>query len=530
MGFSQHTDVSTQLTYNRNDTEAGALVLGMKPLTLEDIDQVAQGHRAVRIDDTPELDERLSKSRRHLMAALERGHPIYGVTTGYGASCGNRLEARRSDELGENLISYHGCGTGEPLGIPEVRAAMLCRLSSLLQGYSGVTRELLEQLVCFLNAGIAPVVPAMGSVGASGDLTPLSYIAAALAGTREVFYQGIRQPAAQALDAAGLQAYRYCEKEPLAMINGTAVMTGIAALAVQQSRRVLSAAVAGAALAVHAMAGNAEHFRPEIFAAKPFPGQARVAGSLRVALAAAGAPPRADSPDALQDPYSLRCAPHVLGVLEDALDWIVAWVETEANGVSDNPILEPHSGEVLTGGNFYGGHVAFAMDGLKVALGSVADLADRQFALLVDPRFNRGLPSCLVGHSGEGEELHHGFKALQITASALTAETLKNAMPAAAFSRSTESHNQDKVSLGTIAARDAGAAVQLVVRVVGAQVLAATQGCELRGGLETRPAIADLAERVRAVVPAVREDRPMDADLERISAVILDGDGLGVFS
>jgi len=518
------------VTENTVDREDGALVLGGAPVTLEDIVQVAQGRRAVRINANPELDERLSNSRNHLTAALERGHPIYGVTTGYGASCGSRLEARRSDELGENLIRYHGCGTGDPLGIPEVRAAMLCRLSSLLQGYSGVTRELLEQLVRFLNAGITPVVPAMGSVGASGDLTPLSYIAAALAGTREVFYQDIRQPATQALEAADLPAYRYCEKEPLAMINGTAVMTGIAALAVQQSRRILSAAVAGTALAVHAMAGNAEHFRPEIFAAKPFPGQARVAGSLRVALAAAGAPPRADSPEALQDPYSLRCAPHVLGVLEDALDWITAWVETEANGVSDNPIIEPDSGEVLTGGNFYGGHVAFAMDGLKAALGSVADLADRQFALLVDPRFNRGLPSCLVGHNGDGEELYHGFKALQITASALTAEALKNTMPAAVFSRSTESHNQDKVSLGTIAARDAGAAVWLVVRVVGALVLAAAQGCEQRGGLETRPVLADLVARVRSVVPAVREDRPMDADLDRIAAVILDGDGLGVLS
>jgi histidine ammonia-lyase len=503
------------------------LVLGLEALTLDDLVSVALDGRRVRIDNGAELNARLERSQARLGAALERGVPIYGVTTGYGGSCGSRFRADSAKALGENLIRYHGCGNGEPLGVSEVRGAMLCRLVSLLKGYSGVSRGLLEQLVSFLNEGITPIVPSRGSVGASGDLTPLSYVAAALSGEREVLYQGLRQPTCQALEAAGISPHRFLPKEPLAVINGTAIMTGVAVVAVERSRRILDAAVAGSALAVHGMAGNADHFRPEIFAAKPFAGQARIAASLAAFLEAEGAPPRADTPDALQDPYSLRCACHVLGVLEDALTWITEWVEIEANSVSDNPLLHPETDEVLTGGNFYGGHITFAMDGLKAALASLADLADRQIALLVDPRFSRGLPSCLSGMNDGDEALHHGFKALQITASALTAEAQKNTMPAAVFSRSTESHNQDKVSLGTIAARDAEGVADLAAGVVASQLLAAAQACELRGDLETRPRVQGLVNAVRSRVPAVLEDRPMDQDIEEIARMILDDDGFG---
>ena len=503
------------------------LVLGVGALTFDDLVSVAIRGRRVRIDDGAELNTKLERSQAHLEAALERGDPIYGVTTGYGGSCGSRLRAESAYALGENLIRYHGCGHGDPLGVYEVRGAMLCRLASLLKGYSGVSRDLLEQLVRFLNEGITPVVPCRGSVGASGDLTPLSYVAAALSGEREVFYQGVRQPTRQALETAGIAPYRFLAKEPLAVINGTAVMTGVAVVAIERSRRVLDASVAGTAMAVHGMAGNADHFRPEIFAAKPFVGQARVAASVAAFLKSEGAPPRADTPDALQDPYSLRCACHVLGVLEDALSWIIDWVEIEANGVSDNPLLHPETDEILTGGNFYGGHIAFAMDGLKAALASLADLADRQIALLVDPRFSRGLPPCLSGMTVDGEALHHGFKAVQITASALTAEAMKNTMPASVFSRSTESHNQDKVSLGTIAARDAEDVAGLAAGVVAALLLTAAQACELRGDLQTRPRVRELVNAVRARVPAVREDRPMDRDIEGIEKMILGDNGFG---
>jgi histidine ammonia-lyase len=500
------------------------VVIGEGNVPLDRIVAVATGRARVALSNDEAFRSRLDRSMSHLRRMLKSGGLIYGVTTGFGGSCGTQLSADQARELGQNLLRFHGCGTGDPIGIEETRASMLCRLLNLAQGYSAVSWDLLEQIVAFLNKGITPVVPGQGSVGASGDLTPMSYIGAALAGQREVFFNGERMPASRALEIAGIQPLEFSEKECLSIINGTSVMTGIAALAFDRSLRILDAAICGSALAVHALAGHAHHFHPAIFRAKPFPGQERVAEKLRGLLEShKSPPPEASEPEMLQDPYSLRCSPHMLGVLADALDWIGPWVETEANGVSDNPIFDVETGELLTGGNFYGGHIAFAMDALKTALASVADMCDRQIALLVDTRFNRGLPACLVRIEGKKRKLHHGFKGIQVTASALTAEASKNAMPVAVFSRSTESHNQDKVSLGTIAARDAISMCELVSRVVAIELMASAQACEIRGGLDRRPRISGLVARVRNVVPATFEDRPMDKDIARMSSALFEG-------
>jgi histidine ammonia-lyase len=224
--------------------------------------------------------------------------------------------------------------------------------------------------------------------------------------------------------------------------------------------------------------------------------------------------------ETLQDPYSVRCAPQIIGVLYDALIWIGQWVETEANSANDNPIFDPETGQPLMSGNFYGGHMAFAMDALKAALASVADMSDRQMALLVDPLLNRGLPADLVRVTGEDAVFHHGFKAMSLSTSALTAEALKLTMPAASFSRSTESHNQDKVSMGTIAARDAERICTLTERVLAIHLLAASQGCEIRGNLDSRPQLHVLIGRIRTFSKALMEDREMDADIERLARAI----------
>jgi len=499
------------------------VVVGSEPVSVAQIVGVARDDCRVRLSSDEGFGESVRRSREHLRRTLEAGTPIYGVTTGFGGSCGNRVHAARTRQLGRNLLEYHGCGSGEPLSVPQVRAAMFCRLVGLSRGYSGVSWELLEQLVAFLNARITPVVPSRGSVGASGDLTPMSYVAACLAGDREVFFDGVRLPTSDALARTGLAPYEFEPKEPLALLNGTPVMTGIAALAVDAADKIFDAVGAATALSVHALAGHAHHFHAAIFEAKPFLGQEVAAGFIRERLHAEGEVPEINEPDSLQDPYSLRCAPHVLGVLADALDWIQDWVETEASGVSDNPLFDPTTGELLTGGNFYGGHVAFAMDSLKAAVASVADMADRQIALLVDSRFSRGLPNGLVRANGNDREVNHGFKALQITASALTAEALRLTVPAASFSRSTESHNQDKVSMGTIAARDAALICSLTADVAAAHLLTAAQGCELRGALDARPGVADLVRRVRVLVPPTIEDRPMDRDLSRLARALLAG-------
>jgi histidine ammonia-lyase len=453
---------------------------------------------------------------------MRKGIPVYGVTTGYGKSCGQRMTMSAALKNGENIFLFHGCGTGEPIGIEETRAAMLCRIICLARGYSGVSIALLQQMADFLNYGITPVVPCEGSVGASGDLTPMSYIGACLAGDREVFYKGQRMNASRALKMTGLKPHKFLPKEPLSMVNGTTTMSGIAAITIDRAKRILTAAIYATALSVHALKGNAHHYHRVISEAKPFPGQVFVAAEIARLLQTKVSVKQLedDALETLQDPYSLRCAPQVVGVLYDGLAWIEKWVELEANSSNDNPIFDPTSGAVLMGGNFYGGHIAFAMDGLKEALASVADMCDRQVMMLVNPHVNRGLPADLVRETGKETGLRHAFKAMSISSSALTAEALKATMPAASFSRSTESHNQDKVSMGTIAARDAERICTLTERVLSIHLLAAAQACDIRDNIKVRPLLAKTQENIRFVSAEVLEDRPLDKDIERMCTAI----------
>jgi len=499
-----------------------ALVIDGGYVSFEDMLAVAKDGLPVLISPSRAFAKRMGKTQKALMDAMQKGVAVYGVNTGYGKSCGNRISLKTAMKNGDNILRFHGCGTGDPIGIEETRAAMLTRIICLARGYSGVSIGLLKQLADFLNAGITPVVPAEGSVGASGDLTPMSYIGAALAGDRDVFYEDDIWPAAKALKKVGLKPYKYLPKEPLSMVNGTTTMTGIAVMDIERAERILDAAIYATALSVHAMKGNAHHYHPVISEAKPFPGQTYVAEKIFQLLT-----PKVsirqledDALETLQDPYSLRCAPQVLGVLVDALSWIKKWVEVEANSSNDNPIFDPATGQVLMGGNFYGGHIAFAMDGLKAALASAADMCDRQVMLLVNPNVNRGLPGDLVRENGGETGMYHGFKAMSLSSSALAAEALKATMPAASFSRSTESHNQDKVSMGTIAARDAEGVCTLTERVVAIHLLAAAQACDLRESVQVRPLLARALQNIRQVSDPVIQDRPLDEDIERMCVVI----------
>lgn len=499
-----------------------AVVIDGSHVSVNDIVAVARYGVPVQISKSAKFVKKMAKTQKILMDSMRQGIPVYGVTTGYGKSCGKRMPMDVALKNGVNILRFHGCGTGEPIGIEETRAAMLCRMICLARGFSGVSIALLQQMADFLNHGITPIVPCEGSVGASGDLTPMSYIGACLMGERDVVYQDKVMSASRAMKKAGIKPYHYLPKEPLAMINGTTTMTGIAVLAVERASRILSAAMYATALSVHALKGNARHFHPVISEAKAFPGQAFVAAQIINLLKAKVSARQLedDSLDALQDPYSLRCTPQVAGVLCDGLEWIRKWVEIEANSSNDNPIFDPATGEVLMGGNFYGGHIAFSMDSLKAALASVADMCDRQIMLLVSPNLNRGLPGDLVRKNDKKKGLRHGFKAMSISSSALTAEALKLTMPAASFSRSTESHNQDKVSMGTIAARDAERICTLTERVVAIHLLAAAQACDIRDNTKARPLLADVMEKIRSVSAPVIEDRAMDKDIENICTAI----------
>lgn len=504
-------------------TDAGpprVVQFGQAQLTIDDVVDLAHGRARAALSAEPGFRAFIQRGADFVDRVLREDGVIYGVTTGYGDSCTVIVPPELVPELPEQLYTYHGCGLGAHLTAPQTRAVLVTRLASLAQGYSGVSIALLEQLAALLQHDILPLIPAEGSVGASGDLTPLSYVAAVMCGKRDVMYRGERMPAQRALDAAGLKPLQLRPKEGLAIMNGTSVMTALACLAFDRADYLAKLATRITALALVTIDGNAHHFDEALFSVKPHPGQQLVAARLRSDLAS-GRPARNER--RLQDRYSIRCAPHVIGVLQDALPWLRTWIENELNSANDNPIIDADAELVLHGGHFYGGHIAFAMDGLKNAVANVADLLDRQLALMVDQRFNHGLPANLSGASEARASINHGLKALQIGASAWTAEALKLTMPASVFSRSTECHNQDKVSMGTIAARDCVRVLELTEQVVAALIIAVRQGVMLRGRIQplalSAVLTAQLAQLAEAV-PEIGEDRALEGDLRHVMALI----------
>jgi histidine ammonia-lyase len=485
-------------------------------LTIEDVCALAKRDARAELSADPAFRARIRKGSDFLERLLREDGVVYGVTTGYGDSCTVVIPPDLVAELPHHLFAYHGVGLGRMLDPAETRAVLAARLQSLGQGVSGVSVELLEQLATFIAHDVLPQIPAEGSVGASGDLTPLSYVAAALCGERNVLFQGRIQPAAEALATLGRAPLRLRPKEGLAIMNGTAVMTALACLAWERADYVARLASRLTACNVLASAGNAHHFDEALFAVKPHAGQQRIAARVRVDLAVDSARPAARNEQRLQDRYSLRCAPHVIGVLEDALPFFRQLIENELNSANDNPIIDAEREQVLHGGHFYGGHIAFAMDSLKNAVANVADLLDRQLALLVDTRYNHGLPSNLSGATGPRAAINHGLKALQISVSAWTAEALKQTMPASVFSRSTECHNQDKVSMGTIAARDCLRVLELTEQVCAGMLVAARQGVALRcaqDDVTPSAALQAFQADLESRIPFVVEDRALDGDL-----------------
>ncbi|HKY07733.1 MAG TPA: aromatic amino acid ammonia-lyase [Candidatus Binatia bacterium] len=485
-----------------------------EPLTIEDIVEIAEGCALASLSDATEFRSAIGRGADFLDRVLLKEGAIYGVTTGYGDSCTVQVQPELVPELSRHLYTYHGCGLGNCFTPAQTRAIMATRLGSLCKGFSGVSVELLEQIVQLLQHGLLPVIPSEGSVGASGDLTPLSYLAAVLCGEGDVWQGAGTMPAAAALARAGIAPHRLRPKEALAIMNGTAVMTALACLAFARAEYLLRLATRITALSSFALAGNAYHFDETLFSVKPHRGPSAVAAWLRQDLACDQ--PAHDS-QRLQDRYSIRCAPHVIGVLADALPWMRESIENELNSANDNPIIDATHERILLGGHFYGGHIAFAMDSMKNAVANVADLLDRQMALLVDSRYNNGLPANLSGVAGPRAAINHGLKALQISVSAWTAEALKATMPASVFSRSTECHNQDKVSMGTIAARDCLRVLELTEQVVAGLLIAVRQGVWLRRRLNPvlapRAPLEAMLQALGADIAVVEEDRRLEPDL-----------------
>jgi histidine ammonia-lyase len=499
------------------------LEIGRDQLTIENITTAAKKQIKVRLSRSAEFETKIKAGADFLDQMLEKHGGIYGVTTGYGDSCGEQVSPEHYRDLPINLTRFHGCGLGDYFDKETTRALMLIRLNTLAQGYSGVSMELLRFIEFFIENDILPLVPQEGSVGASGDLTPLSYLAGALIGERQVLYKDTIRPSAEVLAEMGRQPYQFRPKEAIAIMNGTAVMNAVAALAFSQAGYLADLACRITAMNSIALKGNACHFNRRLFELKPHPGQALAAEKIRTCFAVEKQG-SFDTPVRIQDNYSIRCAPHVIGLFYDVQDTLREFIETEMNSANDNPLVDPETQSVYHCGHFYGGHICLAMDSLKNIIANLADLIDRQLALLVDAKYNRSLPPNLTG-TQNNLSCNHGFKAVQIAASAWTAEALKATMPMSVFSRSTECHNQDKVSMGTIAARDCVRINKLTSQVIAAALLAAFQALDLRlkrGELT----LQDLGQtektyhEVAGFFKPLEDDRPMEVELRQALQMI----------
>src|SRR3954464_13166766 len=482
---------------------------------------------------------RVEAARALKQDLIAREIPIYGVTTGFGDSAHRQIAPEKAGALQQNMLRFLGCGTGQ-MASPEVtRATMLFRANCLAKGNSGVRLELIERLLTLLNQDILPLIPERGSCGASGDLIPLSYVGRALVGETEVLYQGEIREAADVLAELGLEPLELEAKEGLAMTNGTSFMSGFASLAVHDARELAFVADLCTSLASQALMGNHGHFNAFLFEAKPHPGIIESAANVRMLIEGSALTHDAEEivpldgagfrelTRSVQDKYSIRCAPHITGALRDTLEWVEKWVGIEINSSDDNPLFDTGLGRVQSGGNFYGSHITQAMDALKIALANMCDLFDRQLELVVDEKFNAGLTPNLIpyfDHTDPEAGLHHGFKGMQLSCSALTAEALKLCNPASIHSRSTEAHNQDKVSMGAIAARDARSIVEIAQHIAAIHLIALAQALDLRGIEQASPKAREAHAMIRARVAFLDRDRRMDRDIAAVVELIRSGE------
>ncbi|MDA8410369.1 MAG: histidine ammonia-lyase [Treponema sp.] len=501
-----------------------------------------------RVEIDPEALERVARSREVVDRCVADGRVSYGITTGFGKFSDVLISPDENFLLQHNLIVSHACGVGDPLPEEVVRAMALLRANALAVGYSGIRVETLLSLVNLLNAGIVPVVPEKGSLGASGDLAPLAHLVLVLIGEGEAFYRGTRMPGGAALKAAGLAPVVLAAKEGLALINGTQAMTSIAAIAVFDAWKLLRTEDVACALSFQALQGIVDALDPRVHALRGQEGQEVAAERLRALLEDSGFTTR-QGQLRVQDAYALRCAPQVHGASRDALNYVTGIVERELNAVTDNPLIfpagdedfedEPEEGtanpegigedDIISGGNFHGQPIALAMDFLAIAMSELASIAERRIERLVNPSLSNGLPAFLTRQGG----LNSGFMIAQYVAAALVSENKILAHPASVDSIPSSANQEDHVSMGTIAARKARSILGNLRSVVAIELLAACQAVELRAELmdidiaeSLSPATKAAWRSVRSAVPGLGPDRVMYQDIQAVEDIVAEGTAL----
>jgi histidine ammonia-lyase len=486
-------------------------------LTLDDIARIAYGREPVAI--APHAAAAVRASRAVVDAHAARGTPTYGVNTGFGALADIAIPSDQIAALQLNLLRSHAAGTGEPLPVPAVRALMALRANVLAKGFSGIRLETLEALLGLLNAGVHPVVPSRGSVGASGDLAPLAHLALVLVGEGQIMTSGVisGSGARPEITPDVFSPITLAPKEGLALINGTQASTAVLALAVLAAGRLTRAADIAAAMAVDALRGSFHPFEARIHAVRPVPGQAASARNLwqlgqNSAINASHA-----NCGRIQDAYALRCAPQVHGAAREGLAFARRLVEIEANAATDNPMVFA-DGNIVSGGNFHGAPIALAADTLAIAITQIATISERRTDRLMTPGTS-DLPAFLTRDSG----LHSGLMMAHVTAAALTAEIKTLAHPASVDTIPTSAGREDHVSMSMGAALKAARVVELVTEVVAIEILAACQAVDLLAPLTTSPPLARVHAAVRAKVPVLTADRPPAPDLAAIRDLIAAG-------
>jgi len=494
------------------------VVVDGSPLTVDDV--IAVAYRRKKAEPGDNLDERMEPARLLVERVVANDETVYGITTGLGALSNTRISPEQASDLQYDLLRSHAAGVGALLEPELVRAMLLCRARTLAQGHSGVRADVVRYLLTLLDEDILPAVPSQGSVGASGDLAPFAHLSLPVIGEGEVLVNGVAVPAGPVLEAAGIEFLELLPKEGLSLLNGTEGMLAHGCLAIHKARQLVDATDAAAALSVEALMGSSRPFDKRIHDLRPHPGQAISAAKILAMLkgSAIDASHRDDFAHKVQDAYSLRCAPQVHGAVRDTIDHATTVFNRELGAVVDNPIVFPEDGEVVSGGNFHGQPLAFALDFLAIAVTELGSISERRTDRLLDPDRSSGLTPFLANNPG----VSSGYMITQYTAAAIVAENKVLAHPASVESIPTSGLKEDHVSMGWGAARKLDVILTNTAKVIAVELMCAAQGVEQRPA-EPAAGTSLVRDVVRGVCPPLTVDRPPGPDITKIAHLIESG-------
>ena len=497
---------------NRHPSSSERVMLTGDDLTVEQVIAVCRYNCPVQISQGSFAA--MKSSRDLVEKILEEGRTVYGISTGFGNFSDRLIDSDMRDKLQENLILSHAVGVGAPLSEEVVRGMLLLRANALCKGFSGIRPEVVETLVQMLNKRVHPVVPEKGSLGASGDLAPLSHMSLVVLGKGEAYYNGLRMSGAEAMKAAGISTHRLQAKEGLALINGTQAMTAVGTLAYWDAYVVARSADVIASMTLEGLNGLESAFDARVHAVRPHRGQQLVAENIRK-MTAQSQIIESSRGLRVQDAYTLRCIPQVHGAVRDALEYVRREIEIEINSVTDNPILFAENGDVISGGNFHGEPMALAFDFLGIAVSEIANISERRLERTVNPSLSNGLPAFLTPDGG----LNSGYMICQYSAASLVSENKVLAHPASVDSIPSSANQEDHVSMGTIAARKALSIVENTMYVLAFELMAAVQAIEFREHSPS-PVSSAVCKLVRNVVSPLECDREFRLDIEQIHRLI----------